>query len=344
MFAVASRGHLPIIPVGRMPRRARRGERDAWVWCDTGEVSPKTRWYWLGLALVIVLIAIAGVAWHQLQPFSTARLLARLPTDNALVLAVDFRALRSAGILQMLVGMGGAEDGEYRDFMAKTGFHYQRDLDRALAAFAPTGKFFVLEGRFDWPRLRAYAEEQGGGCEGELCRMPGSVPERRISFFPLRSGVMALAVSQDASAALRLATPAPDAPALQPASPVWVSMPISMLRSGDNLPTGTRMFAHSLGEAESVTLAFAPEGKGLAARLDVLCRTEIDAADSAIELTRVTNLLRQLIARENRNPNPADLSGVLAAGSFRSDGKRVYGYWPIQRSFVENLFGGASQR
>jgi hypothetical protein len=112
-----------------------------------------------------------------------------------------------------------------------------------------------------------------------------------------------------------------------------------MLRSGDNLPAGTRMFAHSLGEAESVTLSFAPEGQRLAARLDVLCRTEIDAADSAIELARVTNLLRQLIARENATPNPADLSGVLSSGTFRSDGKRVHGYWPIQPSFVENLFG-----
>jgi len=50
-------------------------------------------------------------------------------------------------------------------------------------------------------------------------------------------------------------------------------------------------------------------------------------------------VLRQMIARENQSPNPADLSGVLAAGSFSSGGKRVYGYWPIEPSFVENLFG-----
>jgi hypothetical protein len=38
-------------------------------------------------------------------------------------------------------------------------------------------------------------------------------------------------------------------------------------------------------------------------------------------------------------PNPADLTGVLTAGSFRSDGNRVFGYWPIARTFVENLLG-----
>jgi hypothetical protein len=117
---------------------------------------------------------------------------------------------------------------------------------------------------------------------------------------------------------LRLATPAPGHARRPPASPVWLSVPVAMLRSGENLPAGTRMFAHSLSEAESVTLAFAPEGQRMAAKLDVLCRNEIDAADAALELTRVTGVLRQMIARENQSPNPADLSGVLAAGSFRA--------------------------
>jgi len=124
---------------------------------------------------------------------------------------------------------------------------------------------------------------------------------------------------------------------------VWLSVPVATLRSGDNLPAGTRMFAHSLSEAESVTLAFGPEGRRMAAKLNVLCRNEIDAADAALELTRVTGVLRQMIARENQTPNPADLSGVLAAGSFTSGGKRVYGYWPIERSFIENLLGAQHQ-
>ena len=306
-------------------------------------MSSKTRFYWLGAAVGGAAILAGGILWYRAQPFTTAHLLARLPADNALVLSVDFRALRRAGILQLLDGAAAGQDPEYRSFVRETGFNYQRDLDRALAAFAPTGKFFLLEGRFDWPRLRAYAAAQGGGCERDLCRMQGSQPDRRISFFPLRSDAMALAVSPDASAALRMANPAPGAPAVPSAAPVWLSVPVATLRAGDNLPVGTRMFAHSVGEAESVTLSFAPENRRLAAKLDVLCRSEIDAADAALELTRITNLLAELIAREHQTPNPADLSGVLSAGSFRSEGKRVYGYWPIQPGFVENLFGAAHQ-
>jgi hypothetical protein len=48
-----------------------------------------------------------------------------------------------------------------------------------------------------------------------------------------------------------------------------------------------------------------------------------------------------MIARENHSPNPADLSGVLTAGSFHQTDTRVIGYWPIERSFVENLLGGS---
>ena len=303
----------------------------------------RTRLYWLAAALAAAALLIAGVDWYRSQPFTITRLLQRLPADNALVLSVDFRALRRAGILQMLDGSQAGQDPEYQAFVQKTNFNYQRDLDRALVAFAPTGKFLLLEGSFDWPRLRAYVAEQGGRCERDLCRMQGSLPERRISFFPLRSRLMALAVSPDASAVLRLAAPAPGTPAIPPASPVWLSVPVATLRSGDSLPAGTRMFAHSLSEAESVTLAFGPEGRRMAAKLDVLCRNEIDAADAALELTRVTGVLRQMIARENQTPNPADLSGVLAAGSFTSGGKRVYGYWPIERSFIENLLGAQHQ-
>ena len=289
----------------------------------------RTRLYWLAAALAAAALLIAGVDWYRSQPFTITRLLQRLPADNALVLAVDFRALRRAGILQMLDGSQTGLDPEYQAFVRRTNFNYQRDLDRALVAFAPTGKFLLIEGRFDWPRLRAYVAGQGGHCERDLCRMQGTLPERRISFFPLRSGLMALAVSPDASAALRLATPAPGTPAIPPAAPVWLSVPVSMLRSGDNLPAGTRMFAHSLSEAESVTLAFAPEGRRMAAKLDVVCRDEIDAADAALELTRVTGVLRQMIARENQNPNPAASTPLKSAG---------LGYWPIERSFVENLF------
>src|ERR1039457_779461 len=120
-----------------------------------------------------------------------------------------------------------------------------------------------------------------------------AAPERRISYFPVRSNLMALAVSTDDSAAQRLNSAAPGPEPQVPDAPVWLSIPTSVLKSGDSLPDGTRMFARGMERAETVTLAFTPDGQGLAARLDVRCRNQQDAADMASQLTRTTSLLRE---------------------------------------------------
>jgi hypothetical protein len=286
--------------------------------------------------------SVWGVAWYRSRSLTTAALLRRMPAHDALVVYIDFSQLRRAGILQLLDGSKAGEDPEYQNFVRQTHFDYQEDLDSALVAFAPTGRFLLVQGRFDWKSLHAYVQSQDGTCFNSLCRMAGSTPERRISFFPVRSNLMALAVSPDEYAAMRLqsAVSGPDPPV--PAAPVWLSIPTSVLKSSDSLPAGTRMFARSMEQAESVTLAFAPEGHGLAARLDVRCRDERAAADLASQLTSTTSLLRETMERERQKPNPADLSGVLSGGTFRSEGRRVLGYWPIEPAFVQNVLGGSA--
>jgi hypothetical protein len=287
-------------------------------------------------------VSVWGVAWYRARSLATAALLRRMPAEDALVAYIDFSELRRGGVLQLLDGSKAGEDPEYRNFVRQTRFDYKKDLDAAIVAFAPTGRFLLLKGRFDWKSLRAYVESQNGRCASEFCRMTGSAPERRISFFPLRANLMALAVSPDESAALRLNSAASGPDPLVPAGPVWLSIPTSVLKSGDGLPAGTRLFARGMERAETVTLAFAPEGHGLAARLDVRCRDERDAADLASQLTRTTSLLRETMERERQKPNPADLSGVLTSGAFRNEGRRVLGYWPIERAFVQNVLGGGS--
>ena len=286
-----------------------------------------------------MLAALAVGVWQYTHRQTTATLLQRLPIENAVVVFVDFEELRRDGILQILNASKVDEDAEYRTFVRQTNFDYKRDLDSALAAFAPTGKFLLLRGRFDWKLLRAYVAAQGGKCDTDLCRMQGSMPERRISFFPLTSHVMAMAVSPDESAALRLKTAATATTPAVPDGPVWFSIPAAALQSGENLPDGTRAFARSVRQAENLTISLVPDGRRLAARMTVLCHNEIDAADAALQLTHVTDLLRQMIEREHQKPNLSDLSGVLTAGSFRPDGRKVLGYWPIERSFLETVLG-----
>jgi hypothetical protein len=271
-------------------------------------------------------------------------MLQRLPARDAITLFLDFDALRQGGILKLVSPSKAAEEPDYQAFVRATGFDYRHDLDLAAASFSKDGEFFVIKGRFDWKKLDAYAIAQGGTCEGRLCRMPGSTPQRRISFFPVQSNLMALAVSGDSFAAMRLADAQAADLAVQPldppGDPVWLSIPADSLKTTDRLPPGTRLFAAALGSADKILLSLGPQGRQLEAKLAVTCRTSADAAALAAQLQRVTALLREMIARENQKPDPKDLSGVLTAGVFQQAGRRVTGRWPLPSVFLESLAGG----
>jgi hypothetical protein len=297
---------------------------------------------WLLIVLIATVCAGAvwGVAWYRSRDLTTVALLKRLPSSGALVVYVDFAALRRAGILGRIEASKLTEDAEYADFVRKTDFDYKQDLDTAIAAFAPTGKFLLLRGQFDWKSLRSYVASENGTCYNSLCRMQGSTQERRISFFPLQTNLMALAVSEDESAAVRLQDTVPSPVVEAPDAPVWLSIPASLLRSSD-LPVGTRPFAHAVEQADAVTLSFSPEGKRIAAKLNVRCRTTQDASELAAQLSRATSLLREMLERDHQPADLGGLSGVLTAGTFRIDGVRVFGYWPIEKSFLDNILSGS---
>ena len=88
--------------------------------------------------------------------------------------------------------------------------------------------------------------------------------------------------------------------------------------------------------AEAVTVGFAPQGGRITARLNVRCR-KLRTPRISPPSYRRHHAIAEMIAREHQHPNPADLSGVLAAGSFRGEGRRVVGYWPIDQAFVESV-------
>jgi hypothetical protein len=152
---------------------------------------------------------------------------------------------------------------------------------------------------------------------------------------------MGLAVSPDDSAAIDLQSTATRRRNLEmPDAPVWISLPPALLKSGSGLPEGTRMFAHSMEQADDVSIALAPAGSRFEARLNVQCRSDQQAAALAAQLQRITTLLADMIAREHQKPNPSDLSGVLTSGAFNHLGTRVLGSWPLERGFIDGLLEG----
>jgi hypothetical protein len=295
------------------------------------------------LILVIAIVCgltVGGMVWYHSTTLTPQALLKRMPASDALIVWVDFAALRRAGFLQLLAGAKSAEDPEYQSFVYATRFDYMNDLDSALVSFPRTGgSYFLVSGRFDWKSLRTYVTREHGQCVNSLCRVVGSTPDRHISFLPLRRDLMAMAVSTDQWAVNELASSRPGPYPEMPEGMVWVRFPGSLPKQAANLPAGTASFARIIENAPVVTISFVPDGDHLSAKLDILCRSPQEANDLASQLAATTETARKAFALEHQAPSPADFGGIITSGVFHTQGARLLGGWPIPREFVQNLLG-----
>ncbi|MCC6364157.1 MAG: hypothetical protein IT165_11565 [Bryobacterales bacterium] len=302
-------------------------------------------WTWPALALAGV-IAAAGVFFFlrwQRTP-SPGELYARIPQDGRVITYIDLGALRAGGILDLLAGGKGPEEPDYRQFVADTGFNYKRDLDQLLMASIKGETHVWLNGRFDYPRLEAYARKQGGACASGICRLSGGTPGRHLSFSRYRAHTIAFASSADPEAVKRLlAEPSALPQPSLPSQPVWFVLPTAVLKDESLLPSGTHTFATALADAQRVTLAIGPRDQRFEALLDVSYQNSDQARQAMRELQAATTLLQRMIAREHKEPNDRDLSGILTKGEFHADGSRLSGKWPIERVFLEGLSAPGTQ-
>ena len=298
----------------------------------------------LAVAIIVLCGAILAFArWRTERQFDSLALIEALPPDQATHLFISVSALRQSGILDTLAGSKAQEEPDYRRFVEQTGFDYRTDLDSVAAAFFHGGSYFTARGHFDWKKLDAYAKAQGGDCRNGLCTLPGSQPDRNISFVPLSSNVIALAVTGE-QRGVNMIGPNQwkTAPQLPP-EPVWISAPSFAFSDPKGLPAGAQAFLSPLAQAEHVVFAIGPDGQRLHIRLEVSCATQESAAALAQKMTSTTDLLKKMLAREKMTPNSNDLSGLLVAGTFEQQGKRVTGTWPLERGFLESLAAGKIQ-
>lgn len=281
--------------------------------------------------------------WLRNPSYDAGRLLAMLPVGRATLVYIDTGSLRKSGLLNLVAGSKAAEEADYRKFVEQTGFDYRTDLDAVAAAFIDGRVYTTLRGRFQWAKLAAYAESQGGQCRDAVCGMAGSSAERNISYYEVASNVLALAVSPDPRGVTSIGPGGRKVEIPAAADPVWISVPPAVFNKLDAFPDGTRAFLSPLARAEKVTFAAGPQGDRLQLRLEVVCATAEAAADLTKQLAGVTGLLKDMIGRAHMTPNPRDLSGVLVAGRFEQRAATVIGTWPIERGFVEALASGQIQ-
>lgn len=288
-------------------------------------------------ALFLACVLAAALWYFLMRPAPAARMMALLPAGDGPTLFVDIALLRRAGVLEKLAGQAGAEEQEYRRFVEATGFNYRTDLDAALLRFRQSDTLIVAAGRFDLEKLKTYALANGGRCAATLCSVQGSAPERQISWMPAGRGMLAVAVSADPMAAA-LVGGGGEKPAFRPPdSALWLHLPGSELRAREGLPPGLSAFLSGLEGATRAMLSVKRDGADFAVALEAPAPAAAQAGVIAARLTDSTEMLKKLLARENRKPDPGDLSGVLAAGKFRAEGSVVRGWWPIPAAFAERI-------
>ena len=297
--------------------------------------------------LTYLILTVAGIvvlffvwsAWRNSRTLSDAEMLKRLPTADSIVLSIDFDQLRHSPVFLELAGSKVVEEPDYQAFVRDSGFDYKRDLERALISFTPSGTYFVIRGHFDWQRLHAYASHSGGSCYNDLCHMPGTLPERRISFLPLAPDVMGMAVSTEDLAASQLLHTAPQRAINAPTQPVWISTPGTALqRSARSVSFGS-LLAPGLSAVNEAMLTIGPSGDNLAAHLEAECRTPQDAVMLNGQLNTITSVLKRAMEREKKQPAPGDLTGLLTEGQFHQSDRTVIADWVIHKSFIDNLAG-----
>jgi hypothetical protein len=306
-------------------------------------VTDRLRSWQLSLLVISAcVLAVFGVTYvYHRQSESPEWLFRRLPSAGAIVAGIDVKALRQAGVLDELAGGGLAQERDYLHFVDQTGFDYRTDLDYVALAWTKERRDILARGRFEWSLLTGFATSRAGRCTHLFCEIDGSVPGRKISFFPAASDVLAVSVGPQPGGAWVLIEEQEDGPRVpMRQDPIWLSMGPEWFEQNESYPAGLRSFFSALGGANRISVALAVSPAGVELKLDAECHSAEAASAIHQRLSEATALLRSMISRQGFSANPNDLSGVLASGKFDINGLTVHGRWPLTRAFLSGLLNG----
>ncbi|MCX6598225.1 MAG: hypothetical protein NTV70_17875 [Acidobacteria bacterium] len=264
-----------------------------------------------------------------------------LPAKDAVVVSIDVKALRSAGLLEALAGSRVTEESDYRSFVDITGFDYRTDLDALLYSSSNGNIYLLASGRFDWNAITSYASGQGASCRYAFCRMRSSQAGKWLSFFPLRSNVVGFAVSQDELAALELQQQADSLPSGMYSDPASISLPARVFKSdAAGVPASLTPWFKLLAGAQSARFGMGLRNGDFEIKMRVDCPTPASSAEIA---QRLNEGLRQLREASAANVGDAPLTGLpllLSRGDAKQEDRAVVSTWSVSQGFLESLLSG----
>ncbi|GAB4416190.1 MAG: hypothetical protein OHK0021_22640 [Bryobacter sp.] len=228
-----------------------------------------------GLLVAAVGLAVAAgflaFTWIRQQQAVGDSPLAYVPSEGGSVIRLRVDMLRSAGLFQM---SKIPKEGEYQEFIAATGFDFERDLDEIVLWISAEENYYIARGRFAWPKLREYVNANGGRCVDRVCTMAASQAGKSLSFFPLGPDLLGVALSKDPYAAAMLKKGEKPLPLPCPAeSPAAISLrPVELqpwFRQHEGLKEMARaeLCLNAEDRAATVQLQFVLHGEEQAERL-----------------------------------------------------------------------------
>jgi hypothetical protein len=299
------------------------------------------------LWIVVAILALAGAAILSVIDVQRHRfvrssidLVKQLPPGDFTRFYADLGALRKAGLLHLLTGANPIQEKDYQEFVRQTQFDYTRDLDAIAGASDGEQLFFLIRGRFEWDKFKRYVLARGGTCRSQSCAIPTSKSGFWANLVLLQPGVAGLAISANSAAADTLRREVPQTDAAVPSNPIWVSVSKTLLMKPEALPLAMRILAISLQSADNVILSLGPAidtQEAFTIDLDARFSMEPSAETARAQLEIQTRMLKLQLQRAHRAPDPADLTGLLTAGTFQRVRKRVTGHWPVRRELLKTL-------
>lgn len=168
----------------------------------------------LGVAAAISIVLLLFYFSSSNRDSARVELLRFAPADATSVVFVDFDQLRNSPFLATLYSWAphAAEDSDYTQFVADTGFNYERDLAQLFIAVSNHGSasntIVLAEGKFDRKKIEAYLTRGSPPTQqGNLkvfC-IPAWLRDKSIFFSFLSDRRIAIADSENLAALLSAA-------------------------------------------------------------------------------------------------------------------------------------------
>jgi hypothetical protein len=316
--------------------------------------SPLTPMKRRSIAVVVAILFVVVAALWLLsdrtghQPVGLPELVALAPLDAKTLIYLDLHSLRESAFLEDLARLlpASEQDADYRQFVAATGFDFERDLDRVLfllpAPGGARGAVALADGRFDRTRITSYALRTG---RREL------IGEREYFVVPVESESRAVTLSFLAPGRILLA----EGETL-PAQTGGVSAEV---REKVRRVSGSPLFAlgalptsappRSAGQIEKLfatirwwSLAVRPEDSRLLVVADAECESEDDARQLAGAMDGLRALGRSVLAEKTVHqqlpPESAILvEALLQRGQVSQQQREVRFHFDVTREMLASL-------